>query len=49
MKNYNMAVKNFDKCISLNPKNPLAYYGLGNCLIELKNFPEAYKNLTKSA
>ena len=28
-KNYNEAIKNFDKAISINPSNPEAYYGLG--------------------
>src|ERR1700722_10984804 len=48
LKNYPEAIKYYNKAIELNPKDTIAYEGLGAAEYKLKNFEKAIQYLNKA-
>ena len=48
LNNYGQAIRDFDTCIQLDPKEIKAYYYRGICYLKLKNYRQAIQDYTKA-
>jgi tetratricopeptide (TPR) repeat protein len=48
MENYDKAVESIEKCLTLQPNNPLLFFELGKNYLSLKKHKEAYDNFEKA-
>lgn len=48
MENYDKAVESIEKCLTLQPKNPILFFELGKNYLSQKKYKEAYDNFEKA-
>jgi len=48
MENYDRAIESLEKCLQIQPKNPLLFFELGKNYLSLKKYKDAYDNYEKA-